>query len=131
MGKIKLDPAKLNKAIANSFDHTIDKFSDALDEAMEDNWYDWIGETKRRNGEIVNAPRNIIDTGALIESKAIARSSTGNSVEFSWDVPYAAAVHEGCTLRNGTELPARPWTKKAIEISDPSYVFDQALRRQL
>ena len=33
---------------------------------------------------------------------------------FSWNVPYAAVVHEGATQKNGGIIPARPWTKAAI-----------------
>lgn len=131
MGKIKLDTNKLNKVITNSFDHTIDKFSNVLDEAMNDDLYDWPRETRRRNGEIAGSPRSIVDTGALIESKVIARSSSSNSVEFSWDAPYASAVRNGCTLRNGTEMPERKWDEKALELCNVPEVFENAIRRQL
>ena len=131
MVKVQIDVAKLNKAIALSFDKTVDRLSDALDEAMEQKLYDWPRLTRRRNGEIAGAPRNIIDTEELINSKAIARSSSSLAAEFSWDAPYAAAVRNGCTLRNGTEIPARKWDEKALEISNPRDVFQRELRRQL
>jgi hypothetical protein len=31
-------------------------------------------------------------------------------MEARWSADYATAVHEGARLRNGTILPARPWT---------------------
>ncbi|MGA1433128.1 MAG: hypothetical protein ACO32T_05050 [Candidatus Nanopelagicaceae bacterium] len=36
----------------------------------------------------------------------------------SWNVPYAAAVHEGTTTVNGKEKPARPWVDVAIKEYD-------------
>lgn len=129
--KIKIDTAKLNKAIALSFDRTLDRMSDAFDEAMEDDLYLWPRETKRRNGEIAGSPRSLVDTGKLIESKALARSSSTNAAEFSWDVPYAAAVRNGCTLRNGTEIPARKWDEKGLEIANPKAMFEREMRRLL
>lgn len=37
---------------------------------------------------------------------------------FFWSTPYVVYVHEGATLRNGTELPARPWTTIARQEFD-------------
>ena len=36
----------------------------------------------------------------------------------SWNIPYAAAVHEGTTSVNGNEKPARPWVDVAIREYD-------------
>jgi hypothetical protein len=59
------------------------------------------------------ALRDIVDTGALRDSQKIERE--GDTVYFSWNVPYALYVHEGVVLRSGAVLPARPWTRTAIE----------------
>ena len=34
---------------------------------------------------------------------------------YTWGVPYAAAQHEGATLRNGGTIPPRPWTEYPLE----------------
>jgi hypothetical protein len=36
----------------------------------------------------------------------------------SWNVPYAAAVHEGATFKSGTEMPSRPWVIYSAEEYD-------------
>jgi hypothetical protein len=35
-----------------------------------------------------------------------------------WSAPYAAIVHEGATMRNGTEYPARPWALSTAQEFD-------------
>lgn len=129
MGNIKINTQKIDKAINTAFDKTTDRLSQALDDAVADEIYSWPRETKRRNGRIAGKTRDIIDTKELLESKQIARSA--NAAEFSWNAPYSAAVHEGATTRSGAELPARPWTEKAIEEVNPAEVFEQQLRQYL
>lgn len=129
MAEIRIDAQKLNGAINRAFDNTVDRMSQAFDDAIAAQIYDWPRPTKRKSGKTVTSPRDIIDTGALLESKAITRSA--NAAEFSWDVNHAIAVHEGATLRSGTELPARPWTEVALEEVNPVEVFQQELERRL
>lgn len=134
MGKINIDTTKLNKAIHQSFDATVDKQSAAFDDAITEESYPWPRPTKRKSGRTVRSPRDIVDTGKLLESKVVARSSSQMAAEFSWgneEVNYASAVHNGCTLRNGTEIPARPWTERGVEECDPKKVFEKELRRHL
>lgn len=72
--------------------------------------YAWdLGTTIRSNGQEVGSPRNIVDTGLLRQSNT-GPEIDGLRAKFRWRVPYAAAVHEGAHLANGTLLPARPWT---------------------
>lgn len=129
MANIKINTQKIDKAINTAFDKTCDRLSQAFDDAIADEIYSWPRETKRRNGRIAGKTRDIIDTGELLESKQVARSA--NAAEFSWDTEYSAAVHEGATTRSGAELPARPWTEKAMEEVNPQEVFEQQLRRCL
>ncbi len=73
--------------------------------------YDWRSgiTTVRSNGQEVGSPRNIVDTGLLRQSNT-GPEIDGLRAKFRWRVPYAAAVHEGAQLSNGTLLPGRPWT---------------------
>ena len=48
------------------------------------------------------------------------------SAIYTWNAPYAATVHEGATLRNGTILPPRPWVDRAVEKIDAPEVFGDA-----
>jgi hypothetical protein len=76
--------------------------------------YSWgLGTTIRSNGQQVGSPRNIVDTGLLRQSNT-GPQINGLRVRYIWRVPYAAAVHEGAQLSNGTLLPARPWTSAVL-----------------
>lgn len=73
------------------------------------------------------SPRDIVDTGALKKSQQM-RKNGRRGVLYSWSVGYAQFVHDGVVLRNGTVLPARPWTKVALEKADLPRVFNIAFR---
>lgn len=131
MGSIIIDLIKVNKAIATAFDNTVDYQSAVFaDQFVQDKW-NWPRLTKRSNGSIAGTVRDIIDTGALADSQIVARSSDGKSAEWSWPTEYSLYVHQGVTLRNGTELPARPWARVGIEEGKPDEKFASELRRLL
>lgn len=129
MPKNNINLNKINSAIARAFDETIDALSDAYDDAMTDETWEWDGITYRKNGEVVGSPRNIIDTEELIDSKLISRNNS--NAKFEWTADHAAIVHDGATLKNGTELPAQPWTKLARERFDASAFMQRKLNRNL
>lgn len=131
MANIKIDTAKINRAIARSMDRTIERTSEAMDYAIDADLYDYPRTTQRKSGEIVSSPRNLVDLGDLKDSKVVARSSDGNTAEFSWDVPYSIAVHDGYTTKTGKDVPPRKWTEKGIEEADPITFFSDALAREL
>jgi len=77
-------------------------------EAFNPSAWAWPRETQRRVGR-VGSPRNIVDIGTLRQSGTYTFPDS-YSMEARWSADYATAVHEGARLRNGTILPARPWT---------------------
>lgn len=129
MSKAKIDFNKINNAIRRATDQTIDALSDAYDDAMTDEVWAWDGITHRRNGEVVGSPRNILDTEELINSKVIVRS--GNNARIEWTADHATIVHDGATLRNGTELAARPWTKLAAQRFNASEFMKRKINKSL
>ncbi|MFM5926427.1 MAG: hypothetical protein ACKO9U_07425 [Dolichospermum sp.] len=44
---------------------------------------------------------------------------------FKWSSEHAAIVHEGVTLRNGTELPARPWVDETVQQFNTTEAYAQ------
>lgn len=75
-------------------------------------WRDGV-TTRRKNGEQVTQPRDIVDTGELLQSKQ--RIVAGRAAqEFVWEAEHAQGVHDGYTNKNGTRMPARPWTEETI-----------------
>lgn len=72
--------------------------------------------TRRKNGEVVvGAYRNIKDLGNLARGQEVR--NVGNfKVQFVWTGSGKTppiVVHEGATLKNGTRIPARRWTRVA------------------
>ena len=78
---------------------------------------DWPNITRRKNGEVVGSPRDIIDTGALLQSKK--RDPISSSItEFIWEDDAAESVHDGMVTKSGKRLPARPWTEPTLDDID-------------
>ena len=105
-----------------TFAAAMDWADENFDEQMTEEQWRWRGKgpdgtTRRKNGEVVTEPRNIIDTRALIESKR--RTNTGrSSEEFTWTAEHAQPVHDGYTQKGGTVMPARPWTENTFQEID-------------
>lgn len=90
-------------------------------------WKGPEGKTRRKNGQVVTEPRDIVDTGDLLQSKR--REAISSSVtEFIWDDPVAGAVHDGARAKGGGMNPARPWTQPTLEEIDQ--VIESILARR-
>lgn len=78
-------------------------------------------------GAFSGFPGDIVDTGLLRASKDVRRDSEF-AVTISYGgtaAPYALFVHEGYTLRDGSQQPGRPWLKQAQEELDIDAVFTE------
>ncbi|WP_445634514.1 HK97 gp10 family phage protein [Nostoc sp. DSM 114161] len=129
MSKINIDVAKLNSIINHAFDVAVEAQDEAFQNAIASDIWEWPRETLRNNGDLVTSPRNIIDEEELIDSLVISR--TANAAQFTWESDHAAIVHDGATTKNGTELPARPWTKIGLEECDAAGIMQQQLNKLL
>jgi len=120
---------RVEQFVKESWDPVIQAVSRQLDKEMESEQWDWPRETVRSDGRVVFSPRDIIDRGDLKESKEVRRVQ-GTQAEISYSARYAAIVHEGATLSNGTRLLARPWINRALEnYSIPKNFAEQFKRR--
>lgn len=76
--------------------------------------------TKRRNGQVVGSPRNIVDLGGFVRSQRRDRPSA-TELRFTWDAksdrgfPYAPLILIGYTTSKGTLVPGRNWIKPALQ----------------
>lgn len=122
---IKIDTNKINSVIARSFDVAVEALADSCQGAIADDIWDWPRQTVRRNGDVVDSPRDILDTGELYDSLVISRKT--NAADLTWEADHASIVHDGAFTKSGTELPARPWTKIGVEQVD----LAQAMQNQV
>lgn len=97
-----------------TFERAMDWADADFDQQMASEKWDWPNSTRRKNGQVVSSPRDIIDTGALLQSKR--REQISNSVvDFIWDDDVAEGVHDGMISKSNKRLPARPWTEPTLD----------------
>ena len=126
---IEIDRNKIDRAINRAFDTALEALADSCQDAISSEVWEWPRATLRQNSDIVSSPRDIVDTGELYDSLRISR--TANAAALTWGVDYGTAVHDGATAKNGTELPARPWTQAGIENCNTAEIMQRQLNKLL
>jgi hypothetical protein len=130
MAIVKIDSRQINGLISAAWKDTAQELDGAFRQAITSPLYEWPRPTPRSNGQIAGSPRDIVDRGELRDSqKNSIRDFEGNWV---WNAPHSIIVHEGATLRSGTVLPPRRWTRKAcfeLYPLEPNYAKN--LRKRL
>jgi hypothetical protein len=109
----RFNSEEILEAVHLAWQETVEEVEAANRTAIQSWRYEWPRSTYRQNGEVVGSPRDIVDTGRLLESQYVQRKSS-ETFELGWGVDYASEVHEGKTLKSGAHLPARRWTQEAI-----------------
>lgn len=146
MAVIKANYQIIQKAAQQAFVDSMELLgSQGFDRAISDNIWDWPNATlrygkgnrkKRPKKRPKSAPteagstRNIVDFGQLRSSQKLIIIKPGLA-RFVWATEYAIYVHEGVTLRNGRQLPGRPWTQKGLELYDWQAAFEKLLLAEL
>lgn len=91
-----------------------------LKEEIKTVQFSWPRKTKRRNGQEVGSPRDIVDLGGFLRSQRRDRPSA-TELRFTWDAksdkgfPYAPLILTGYTTDKGTLVPGRNWIKPALQ----------------
>lgn len=112
-----------------TFERAMDWADVDFDEQIVLAQWDWKGPdgvTRRKNGQEVTEPRDIVDTGALLQSKQ-RRQLSRNVVEFEWTAEHAESVHDGYTAKTGAANPARPWTEPTL--AEIENVIDEIFKK--
>ena len=140
-------PGEMNQMLATIVQDTFAELINKYQVSFNPPAWQWPRETKRYKGRkkdrsgkvrrtfvVVGSPRNLKDRGTL--SQSFSYSSPNPFVlEATWSVDYATAVHEGARLRNGTILPARPWTdavRGAVQVSGiPVFPLGRKLQQRI
>ena len=94
--------------------------------------YDWPTATRRKSGELVRSPRNIVDTGTLLRSQSAPRVQE-NRLTITWGAPYSGEVLRGGflvgTLRDAYIAPGRDWITPVLRAEEPMRFFVQEWRK--
>ena len=109
-----------------TFERAMDWADQDFDQQMASEKWQWNeNQTRRKNGEIVSSPRDIVDTGDLLQSKQ-RRQVSRSITEFVWEDDVAELVHDGGRTKTGGAYPARPWTEPTLDQIDS--VIETVLR---
>jgi len=110
-----------------TFELSMDWADKDFDQQMASEQWEWTDkQTRRKNGEMVGSPRDIIDTGALLQSKR--RDPINSSItEFTWEDDAAELVHDGGRTKAGGAYPSRPWTEPTLDEIDS--VIDTVIKK--
>jgi len=126
---IKIDIAKLDRAIAAAFEETAKELNDSFHQSIIDPKWKWDRVTIRRSGEVAGSPRNIVDLGTLRDSQDF--KITANTALYTWNVPYSLYVQYGYTTKSGTVVAGRDWVEDGLSAIDLGKVFAKKLRSKL
>jgi len=111
---------KLRGINTRVFERTMDWADADFDQQMLEEKWRWKGSegrTRRKNGQSVTEPRDIVDTGNLLQSKR-RETINASTAEFIWDDEVAELVHDGGKIKKGGIYPARPWTEETLKNID-------------
>src|SRR5579883_829508 len=131
---INFDRAKLNAGITKAFTKTAEVYAAQLQVELDTPEWQWTGkETKRRNGEVVDSPRDINDTAELLDSQqpvVIEEKGDVTVATIEYDCDHAAVVYTGWT-DDQTVYPGRQWDKAAQEHMNVTQHFAEHLKKEL
>ena len=128
--KVNFKDGLIRKKAEQAFENYVGQISNQFQKEIEAVQWDWTPgvTTRRRNGEPVTRPRDIVDTGQLRDSQTapvIRKTTNGPEATITWTAPYASIVLgediEGKGF-NGANYPARNWIRSAVQ-KLPLYEF--------
>ena len=119
VGAKLINPESIENALIQAFETWVKE--DINDAHWDDQFknmarWDYNNKTRRKNGEVVDTPRDIYDLGLLyksgIASSVVENTGTMVTANWHWDAKntsgheYATYVHDG----RGSNTTARPFT---------------------
>jgi hypothetical protein len=107
------------------------RYAKALDDQfkaeIKDPQFNWPRATRRRNGQTVTSPRNIVDSGAFLRSQTRTRVSA-TQIKFQWGGAYGVN-YAGIILEGKTGYPGRDWIKPGLDAVPLEQFFARAWAR--
>ncbi len=95
---------------------------------MDEKIYEWPNKTYRKSGEIVDSPRNIVDTGNLKNTRYDVAGV--NQRNYIYPADYASDVINGYVDEYGNDKPGRNWVKVAVESEDWAGLYREEWNKQ-
>ena len=125
MTKVKIDLIYLQK-ILTKFNYLLGyKLGIIFQSYLKEEKRDYPRTTVRQygrgtTGKIANSPRDVVDSGNLVNSFIWRNLIKGNIYlnNFIWDTDYAILIYLGWTSSTGLPIPAYKWVHKALKDID-------------
>jgi hypothetical protein len=114
---------RFKSKVQHAFHNTADRFGGEMTKAIDSKIYHWGNRTRRKSGELVYTPRNIVDTGNL-RNRRIDISSIDRR-EYIYLADYASDVLNGYIDEYGNPKPPRNWVRVAVNSHDWAAVFGE------
>lgn len=92
---INLNWSRIRRAVETAAVRTANNYGPVVDAAMSSPVWPWPNRTVRSSGQIVTSPRDVVDTGALRDSRQPAKfhtNSSGVTIEIDWTAAHAVEV---------------------------------------
>jgi hypothetical protein len=125
-----VNPSATKQAIQRILERALADYCEELAlqfrQLIESPIFDWPNTTRRRNGQVVRSPRDIVDRGDFRDSQRLEYPNPALA-RFVWDIRYAIYVFYGWTTVSGTTLPGRDFISPAIE--DFEKAFAEVVKR--
>ncbi|MGL5060906.1 MAG: hypothetical protein ACRC62_13100 [Microcoleus sp.] len=115
---MKINLTGLNNAIASALAETNQELARSAQRNLRAKRWNWDRVTRRRSGQIVFTPRDIVDTGQL--SRSMKFRSDGRRAFVRYDARHASIVHR-----------RRPWLRTTLNEVDVLNIFANNLRDKL
>ena len=114
--RIQIDTQIITKELSKAMRSYTKELDQKLDHQFFESKWEWPRLTRRRSGQLVGSPRNIIDTGELLNSKQGPTPVGGGKIgrRWFWNTPYASLVKNGYISSRGEVVPARDWILAAL-----------------
>ena len=127
--RIQIDTRVITKELSKAMKSYSKELDQNLDRQFSDSKWQWPGLTRRRSGQLAGSPRDIIDTGELLDSKQGPTPVYGGRIgrRWTWNTPYASMVKNGFVSSTGAIYPARDWIMAALR----ELPFRQGINRRL
>lgn len=109
--RVIIDLRDVNRRARAATQGTAERVGRRADILMNARSWAWPGTTQRANGSVAGTKRNIVDTGALLDSRrdpVLNDARGGITARLTWTAPHAAAVFLGAVFRKRRYvMPAR------------------------
>lgn len=120
-------PDKYPARVKNLLQQYSPQIGEQFQTEIKTSQFKWPNQTRRKSGQLVGSPRDIVDLGTFLRSqtpgKVTGNMKTGYALSFTWTAPYALAIYRGYYNNKFQKEKARDWIHPALAKTPMSTFF--------